>query len=83
VTPRYVHKLFESEGSTFSEYLLARRLEFARRLLTTSRLACRSITSIALDAGFSDLSYFNRAFRRRYGATPTETRAAELVGPSR
>ncbi|MBV8441341.1 MAG: AraC family transcriptional regulator [Hyphomicrobiales bacterium] len=80
VTPRYVHKLFESEGSTFSEFVLARRLEFAHRLLTAPRLASRSITSIALDAGFSDLSHFNHAFRRRYGATPTETRAAESIG---
>lgn len=75
VTPRYVHKLFEREGQTFSEFLLARRLEFARHLLTDPRLSSRSITSIALDAGFSDLSHFNRAFRRRYKATPTAVRA--------
>jgi AraC-like DNA-binding protein len=75
VTPRYVHKLFEMEGATFSEFVLARRLEFARRLLTDPRLSRRSITSIAFDAGFSDLSHFNRAFRRRYDATPTATRS--------
>jgi AraC-like DNA-binding protein len=28
------------------------------------------------ECGFGDLSYFNRAFRRRYGATPTDVRAA-------
>jgi len=27
VTPRYIHKLFETEGETFSEFVLARRLE--------------------------------------------------------
>ena len=77
VTPRYIHKLFETEGATFSEYVLACRLEFAHRLLTDLRLVGRSITSIAFDAGFSDLSHFNRMFRRRYNATPTEVRAAE------
>jgi AraC-like DNA-binding protein len=75
VTPRYVHKLFETEDATFSEYVLARRLELAHRLLTDPRLESRSITSIALDAGFSDLSHFNRTFRRRYDATPTGARA--------
>jgi AraC-like DNA-binding protein len=75
VTSRYVHKLFETEGATFSEYVLARRLELAHRLLTDPRLESRSITSIALDAGFSDLSHFNRTFRRRYDATPTGARA--------
>ena len=77
VTPRYIHKLFETEGATFSEYVLTRRLEFAYRLLTDRRLVRRSITSIAFDAGFLDLSHFNRMFRRRYNATPTEVRAAE------
>ncbi|MBV8103355.1 MAG: helix-turn-helix transcriptional regulator [Hyphomicrobiales bacterium] len=75
VSSRYVHKLFETEGSTFSEYVLARRLELAYRLLTNPRLESRSITSIALDAGFADLSHFNRTFRRRYDATPTGARA--------
>ena len=77
VTPRYIHKLFEAEGATFSEYVLARRLEFAHRLLTDRHLVGRSIASIAFDAGFSDLSHFNRTFRRRYNATPTDVRAAQ------
>jgi len=31
---------------------------------------------VAFDAGFGDLSYFNRVFRRRFGATPSDVRAA-------
>ena len=76
VTPRYIHKLFESEGRTFSEYVLDRRLSAAHRLLTNRRLADRSIASVAYDCGFGDLSYFNRTFRRRYNATPTEVRSS-------
>ena len=77
VTPRYIHKLFETEGATFSEYVLACRLKFAHRMLTDRRNVGRPITSIAFDSGFSDLSHFNRMFRRRYNATPTEVRTAE------
>ena len=76
VTPRYIHKLFESEGVSFSEYLLDRRLCAAHRSLTNRRLAARSIASVAFDSGFADLSYFNRTFRRRYNATPTEVRSS-------
>ena len=36
----------------------------------------RTIGAIAYDSGFGDLSYFNHAFRRRYGATPSDIRAA-------
>jgi AraC-like DNA-binding protein len=75
VTPRYVHKLFASEGVTFSEFVLDRRLSFAHRLLTDHRSAHRPVTSVALEAGFGDLSYFNRTFRRRYNATPTDVRS--------
>jgi AraC-like DNA-binding protein len=76
VTARYIHKLFESEGRTFSEYVLDRRLFAAYRLLTNRRLANRSIASVAYDCGFADLSYFNRTFRRRYNATPTDVRSS-------
>jgi AraC-like DNA-binding protein len=79
MTPRYVQKLFASEGKTFSEYVLERRLALARRLLTDLRLAHRSVTSIAFDAGFADLSYFNRTFRRQFDATPTGVRAQANV----
>lgn len=34
----------------------------------------RSISAIAFDSGFGDLSYFNNTFRRRFGATPTDVR---------
>ena len=78
VTPRYVQKLFASDGATFSEFVLDQRLAAAHRLLSDPRFAHRSISSIAFDLGFSDLSYFNRTFRRRHEATPSEVRAREI-----
>lgn len=75
VSPRYVQRLFEGEGQTFSEYVLGARLARAHRMLGDPRFAARSVTSIALDVGFGDLSYFARTFRRRYGATPSDVRA--------
>jgi AraC-like DNA-binding protein len=44
--------------------------------LTDPRRASQKISTISLDAGFGDLSYFNRAFRRHYGVAPSELRAA-------
>lgn len=76
VTRRYVDKLFELEGMTFSEFVVGQRLAQAHRMLTDPRFANRTVNAIALDVGFSDLSYFNRTFRRRYGATPSDVRQA-------
>lgn len=75
LSPRYVRKLFEGEGTSLSDFMLAQRLERAHRLLSDPRQAGSTITAIAFEAGFNDLSYFNRAFRRRYAATPTDVRA--------
>lgn len=75
VTPRYIQRLFEAEGVTFSEYLLERRLELALGLLRQAEPRGSRISAIAYEAGFCDLSHFNRCFRRRYGTTPSEVRA--------
>ena len=75
ITVRYLHKLFEDEAMTVSHYVLEGRLALARQLLSNPRLAERTISSIASDAGFGDLSYFNRTFRRRYSVTPSDVRS--------
>jgi AraC-like DNA-binding protein len=80
VTPRYVHRLFENEGLTFSSFVLGQRLARAHRMLSDPRLADRAIGSVAFDVGFGDLSYFNRTFRRRYAATPTDIRQLAIKG---
>lgn len=74
VTPRYVQRLFETDGTTFSEFVLALRLARAHRLLCEPRVNAAAISAIAYDVGFGDLSYFNRRFRRQYGMTPREVR---------
>jgi AraC-like DNA-binding protein len=74
VTVRYLHKLFESEGITYSEFVLGQRLARAYCLLRNPLHSRRAISTIAFELGFNDLSYFNRTFRRCYNATPSEIR---------
>ena len=75
---RYLHRLLEDSGKTFSEHLLDRRLDRAHRLLRDPRLAHSKISEIAMEAGFPDLSHFNRSFRRRFGETPSKARTAAM-----
>jgi AraC-like DNA-binding protein len=76
VSARYVGRLFEREGITFSEFLLLARLEQAHLMLSGLQFNGHTVASIAYTVGFGDLPYFNRAFRKRYGMTPSDARAA-------
>ena len=75
VTPRYIHLLLEQSDKTFARHVLQKRLERAFELLNADTRGDRKIADIAFTAGFSDLSYFNRAFRRQFGDTPSRVRA--------
>jgi AraC-like DNA-binding protein len=72
VSASYVRKLFQGEQTSFSQFVLERRLLRVHRLLSDPRRANQSIASLAFEVGFGDLSYFNRAFKRFFGATPSE-----------
>jgi len=74
ISDSYIRKLFEGEGTSFSEFVLARRLVRAHRMLTDRRWADRNIAWIAFESGFGDLSHFNRTFKRFYGSPPSEIR---------
>lgn len=73
VTPRYLQILFDENGTTFTTYLQNMRLDFAQARLRNARSPIR-ILDIALEAGFTDLSTFNRLFRKRFGDTPSSIR---------
>jgi AraC-like DNA-binding protein len=55
-------------------------VELVHRRLRNPRFATQTITAIAGGVGFTDPSYFRRAFRRRYTATPTDVRRAQPRG---
>ncbi|WP_269584071.1 helix-turn-helix domain-containing protein [Roseibium sp. Sym1] len=71
---RQIQRAFSSSdpGLTPSKYLLVKRLEHARHGLDERRRGKRDdhISAIAYEAGFSDLSYFYRCFRKSFGKTP-------------
>jgi AraC-like DNA-binding protein len=76
---RYVQKLLEGTGKSFTEHLAGRRLERAFAMLTDPRHLHLAIIDIAFAVGFGDVSHFNRMFRRRFGETPSGVRAASIM----
>ena len=61
----------ETMGTSFVDYLKDYRLTMASRLLASSDSA---ILDIAAEVGFENLSYFNRAFKKKYDMTPSHFR---------
>lgn len=74
LSPRYVHQLLQGTGRTFSELVLQHRLDRVYQSLRDPACDAENISALAFAAGFADLSYFNRRFRRRYGLTPSALR---------
>ena len=74
VSRRYVHLLFASAGTTFSQELYACRLHRAQRLLCDKRFDGLGIAEIAWNCGFSEPSHFTRRFRERFGSPPSAYR---------
>ncbi|MEP7243714.1 MAG: helix-turn-helix domain-containing protein [Gammaproteobacteria bacterium] len=73
VSTRYIQMLFAEIAITPSAFIQNRRLELAAGLLER-RGAGNAITDLAYDVGFSNLSTFCRAFRRKYQMSPSDYR---------
>jgi AraC-like DNA-binding protein len=73
-SPRYIQGLLHETGSSFSERLLELRLQKARAMLMAREKNRLKVSDVAFASGFSNVSYFNQAFRRRFGCSPTQYR---------
>jgi AraC-like DNA-binding protein len=67
---RMVERLMEEHGETVSQAILRRRLADALAMLRDPAARQMRISDIAEACGFSDLSYFNRTFKRQFGEAP-------------
>jgi AraC-like DNA-binding protein len=75
-TSRHVQRLFESDGTTFSNFLLNYRLTRAYRMLCEPQYGPWEMAKIAHYVGFNDPSHFGRCFRKIYGSAPRDIRSA-------
>lgn len=68
---RFCHIFRELTGFSFSRYLLQYRIAKAQEMLARDR---KSITEVAMNCGFNNISYFNHIFKRTTGFTPGQFR---------
>jgi AraC-like DNA-binding protein len=74
VSPRYINDLLHETGTSLIERVMELRLQKARAMLSGPRHDRLKVSEIAYACGFNEVSYFNRCFRRRFGASPTQFR---------
>ncbi len=68
ISPRTVSRIFAAHDTTPMNFVWQERLAACRRILSEGK--ARSVTQVALDHGFSDMSHFSLAFRKAYGCAP-------------
>lgn len=72
MSPRYFCRVFKSmTGRTPIEYVNYYRIETASQMLITTG---ESVTDIALNCGFNDMSYFSKMFKKLKGISPSKFR---------
>jgi AraC-like DNA-binding protein len=74
ISPRYLQKLFEAEGTTVTEWIRRRRLVHCSRELIDPRFVSAPISTIAARWGLVDASHFSKIFRTAYGMSPRDFR---------
>lgn len=74
---RFSRLFKETYGLGFMDYVLNKRMSFAKEMLDNSQMP---ITTIGYEAGFKDPSYFARAFKQSANCTPSEYRLARQLG---
>ena len=74
ISPRYLQRLLEASEMSFTARVNELRLQRAFALLIEPHDSAKRISDAALEAGFSDISHFNRQFRTRFGDSPRGVR---------
>ncbi|GAA1392924.1 helix-turn-helix domain-containing protein [Kitasatospora putterlickiae] len=75
ISVRYLHKLFQQDGTTVGQWVRQRRLDACRRELERPSRRPTGVATVAHRWGFVSHSHFSRAFRDAYGISPREWQA--------
>ena len=80
VSRRYLDALFTQSGLSVSGHIWERRLMRAAEQLKVRNASEQRISDICFSVGFEDPGHFARAFRRRFGVTPSVWRRGGTTG---
>ncbi len=75
ISVSYLHKLFKSSGCSVNRWIVLKRLEQCYEKLSNPLYDHQSISQIAFDSGFVNMSHFSTRFRDHFAVSPRELRS--------
>lgn len=82
ISAAHIHRLFAGEAQSFSTWLWDTRLQLCHLALRNPEYRSQSISQIAYRFGYSHAAHFSRAYRKRFGMTPSAWRAGAAAAPA-
>ncbi len=71
ISDTYFRKIFIAKyGTTPQKYVVSKRLSHARTIIDIGHI--KSVSKLALTVGYKDPLYFSKAFKKKYGISPSE-----------
>jgi AraC-like DNA-binding protein len=81
ISVRHLYNTWAEGELSLAQWIMAQRLEAARRELVKPGAQAQTIAAVARHCGFTDATHFSRRFREAYGTSPREWR--QLQAPVR
>ncbi|MEZ5922937.1 MAG: helix-turn-helix domain-containing protein [Hyphomicrobiaceae bacterium] len=79
ISVRYIHRIFQSQGTSFGRWVLEQRLKAAHAAIVADRSNAKTLQTIAFDCGFSNQSHFSTSYKELFGETPRMTRERSVT----
>lgn len=70
----YLYSLFNDDATTVGQFIQSKRLQRAYEILVTDVRGHRTVSEIAYEVGFKNVSHFSRSFSRHFSIAPRDVR---------
>jgi AraC-like DNA-binding protein len=77
ISQSYLYSLFNDDETTVGQFVLNKRLQRAYEILVADPKGHRTVSEIAYEVGFKNVSHFSRCFSRRFKIAPRDVRHAK------
>jgi AraC-like DNA-binding protein len=77
----YLYSLFNDNETTVSQFVQAKRLQRAYEILVADPRGHRTVSEVAYEVGFKNVSHFSRCFSRHFNVAPRDARQTHNASP--